>query len=205
MFTKKMLFLLHSSRAGEESFFRHLTYQVSAVLQGVKPAELVTLKNRVCDCIGIWTRCKVEILAALRLDCVQLRTREDSISLLFYSPTLLQGRIEALRGHRLLRMHAYPVKAGLPMILNRLAQRFSEETVPHEVGLFLGYPERDVEAFVQGRQDHCFCRYWKVYHDPVEAHKMMERIDQARCLAAEMLSKYEAWHAAVEALQENIA
>lgn len=37
---------------------------------------------------------------------------------------------------------------------------------PHEIGLFLGYPVRDVQDFIKYEgKNYLVCGYWKVYHD----------------------------------------
>lgn len=50
--------------------------------------------------------------------------------------------------------------------VERLAERFAEQAVPHEVGYFLGYPAADVRGFIEheGREFLC-CGCWKVYSD----------------------------------------
>ena len=55
--------------------------------------------------------------------------------------------------------------------------------MPHEIGVFLGYPLEDVEGFIKNNgKNHSFCGYWKAYGDPEAAQK---RFDQyRRCTAA---------------------
>ncbi|WP_297034264.1 DUF3793 family protein [uncultured Enorma sp.] len=54
----------------------------------------------------------------------------------------------------------------LSACVERLAERFTEQAVPHEVGYFLGYPAADVRGFIEheGREFLC-CGCWKVYGD----------------------------------------
>ena len=50
--------------------------------------------------------------------------------------------------------------------------------MPHEIGVFLGYPLEDVEGFIKNNgKNHSFCGYWKAYGDPEEA---MKRYTQLR-------------------------
>lgn len=53
----------------------------------------------------------------------------------------------------------------------RLCQRLrGSEDFPHEIGIFLGYPLEDVEAFIRHGGRNCKCTgCWKVYHNEEEA------------------------------------
>lgn len=59
-----------------------------------------------------------------------------------------------------------------------LRQRIEETGgFPHEIGLFLGYPLRDVEGFVDNCGRNCLlCGPWKVYHDVQTAERVFARL-----------------------------
>ena len=43
---------------------------------------------------------------------------------------------------------------------------------PHEIGIFLGYPLKDVNCFISYRGGgYRMCGEWKVYHDVVNAQR----------------------------------
>ena len=70
--------------------------------------------------------------------------------------------------------------AGSSDALDLLAQRMSEG-MQHEVGIFLGYPLRDVEGFLEnGGRNYKRIGCWKVYGDVDEAESMFRRIRAAR-------------------------
>ena len=61
-------------------------------------------------------------------------------------------------------------RTNLDGLLEQLAQRLrTQPEFPHEVGVFLGYPLRDVIGFIEnhGRNFTC-CGFWKSYGDPAE-------------------------------------
>lgn len=180
----------------QDELMRYLVYQASAVIQGAKPAELVTLKNGGCGCIALWDAMKVEAPALLRISVYELRRTKDAVSLLFYHPQAFAKTVLSLGEHPLLIQHGYAFPLKEEEALARLAERFMQESVPHEVGLFLGYPAKDVEAFAMGRQDHCFCSYWKVYEDREMALAIIDRIDSARERASRLLGQMGAGGAA---------
>lgn len=66
--------------------------------------------------------------------------------------------------------------------LNRLKIRLAEsETFPHEIGLFLGYPLKDVVGFIHNAGKNCKCAgCWKVYGDECEAVKIFSKFKKCR-------------------------
>ncbi len=50
------------------------------------------------------------------------------------------------------------------------------EKFPHEIGLFLGYPEEDVQGFIENHGKNCkCCGCWKVYCNERDAQKMFHK------------------------------
>ena len=61
-------------------------------------------------------------------------------------------------------------RTNLDGLLEQLAYRLrTQPEFPHEIGVFLGYPLRDVIGFIEnhGRNFTC-CGFWKSYGDPAE-------------------------------------
>lgn len=52
---------------------------------------------------------------------------------------------------------------------------------PHEMGLFLGYPSKDVSGFIENSgKNYLLTGYWKVYDQPLEKRKLFQKFDQAK-------------------------
>lgn len=66
--------------------------------------------------------------------------------------------------------------------LIRLKERFLEQNdFPHEIGLFLGYPPKDVRRFIEnGGQNYMCAGCWKVYGDVCTAQRCFTRYAQCR-------------------------
>ena len=55
------------------------------------------------------------------------------------------------------------------------------EALPHEIGVFLGYPLEDVLAFIRHRGQGCgLCGCWKAYHNLPEAARIFALYDRCR-------------------------
>lgn len=51
----------------------------------------------------------------------------------------------------------------------------------HEIGVFLGYPIKDVNDFIEKKgKDYLLKGYWKVYHKPDRAKKIFDSYDKAK-------------------------
>lgn len=74
----------------------------------------------------------------------------------------------------MLQQYDYPSTDELKKLLIHLKQRIAHcQSFPHEIGLFLGYPPKDVLSFIEHHgQDYLCCGYWKVYHNEDSARKL---------------------------------
>jgi hypothetical protein len=60
-------------------------------------------------------------------------------------------------------------------------KRLFRQGCPHEVGIFLGYPLADVDAFIQNKgRNYLLNGYWKVYSDVPGAEKLFHSYNQAK-------------------------
>lgn len=190
---------------------RYLAYTLSAVLGGAKPSELVTLKARVGACLAQWRDHGEALAAQIGLSHCELRSSERVCALLWYRPEALERLLESHRRHPLLLRAGYPVDAGVSGMLAHLRARYAAgddlrapRAYPHEIGLFLGYPARDVEAFIAcGGRGQCASGYWKVYGDEREARRAFARIDEIRSRAARLLASGCAPAQAIAALSSH--
>ncbi len=185
-------FFNHLTTCGQEESLRKLVvYTVAPVLQKAKPAELVMLDKKKFG--RLWINNKIALLKKLRLCCRELRRSEQSISLLFYDPTLLRCTLCRQGCRSLLTELGYCETASVKGLLGRLESRLGKDNFPHEIGLFLGYPEDDVRGFIQCKGHHYqACRYWKVYSDHKAALEKFHQLDSIKKHAAHILSSHTA-------------
>ena len=71
---------------------------------------------------------------------------------------------------------------NLGYALNRLKLRLKEnESFPHEIGIFLGYPLGDVIGFILNEGKNCKCSgCWKVYCNEYETMKLFAQFQKCR-------------------------
>ena len=158
-----------------------LAYETAEILAGAKPANLINLIDRPHHCgrnfYRLWQECGNEILTRSGLVGRVLVDRGDSLLLLVYEAHLLTALLAKPAVTAMLRRAGYAGSGGLAPVLEQLGARCrGGEGFPHEIGIFLGYPLKDVAAFlgwvalpftVQGP--------WKIYGQPEKS------LDLAAC------------------------
>ena len=170
----------------KSSVFRKMQFQVvfqcAPVLKGVKASNLITIPK------GFWSKLKREWEnSKIRWICLA-SGRENDVVLLYREKWLvnLLGKAEVMA---FLEKYGYTV-FNLEPVLSRLACRYAAYSMgecgfPHELGIFLQYPLRDVEAFIENEgKNSLFTGYWKVYHNPGEARRVFGMYDRVREKAA---------------------
>jgi len=154
-----------------------LALHCGPVLLAQKPAALLALPRGQYDAA-------CGILNALSGPCHRVLRRSDAtVLLLVYDAQLLAKALAAPVPRSVLGKLGYPVSGGVPAMLDGLARRLEScGDFPHEIGFFLGYPQRDVLGFMAHRGQRCkLSGPWKVYGDVEQAKVLFDRY--ARCSA----------------------
>lgn len=164
-----------------ETFEAALVEQCAPTLAGVKPANLFRFS-------GIGARASAEawdgLLRPLGV-CVQvLKECGDACMIYVYRPQWVERLLQESANRRFLEEMGY-VSGDAASMLTQLSDRLClEREYPHEIGVFLGYPLRDVIGFIENRGwNYTCCGFWKSYSDPEEAEQCFERyrVCTARC------------------------
>lgn len=139
--------------AGRDCLATFLAYEAAEILAKAKPANLVNLMDREHSCGGnfyrLWRECGSELLARCGLTGRILVDRGDSLLLMVYEQELLDELLARPAVRAMLRRAGYTRLEETAAVLDQLQARCRQrEGFPHEVGIFLGYPLKDVAAFL---------------------------------------------------------
>ncbi|MBI1921745.1 MAG: DUF3793 family protein [Geobacter sp.] len=170
-----------------------LALEAAEVLDGAKPANLVAVANRRRNCgqnlYDLWKKWGGAVLAGSGLAARELVDRGDSVLLLLYSPSALEGLLRKPNAAAVLKRAGYADFTAPESALNELASRFSGGEFPHEIGVFLGYPLKDVAGFMGWVHIPFTCQGpWKIYGDPRESLRLAETFRCCRKRMAERLN-----------------
>lgn len=172
------------------ALLRFLLLKTSTVRSGVKPGEFL----RVQHCYHSRNKegfhfClyRNDILHVLGLNYLELKEDSESSLILFYHPVLLRETLQTPENAEILRSFGYP-EGDLALQLEYLRRRFEEEKLPHEVGVFIGYPAKDVAGFIANQpRTPVHCGDWAVFGDAAESLQKMNLYRRMERAAAELL------------------
>lgn len=113
------------------------------------------------------------------LKAVLLRYRSQKALIYIYRPDMLSLELERPEASELLRSRGYSLST-LEKAVEEMRERVEEcPSIPHEIGLFLGYPPEDVKGFIDNKASCYKCRgYWKVYGDEEKAQCLFSQFHE---------------------------
>jgi hypothetical protein len=174
-----------------------LAMETAEVLEGVKPANLINLADRRQPCgrnlLRLWQRHGRSLLAASGLAWRELPGRNGGVLLLAYRLASLVELLARPATQAVLTRAGYANPADPEVALEQLAQRLTQDKFPHEIGVFLGYPLKDVAAFL-GWVELPFTSQalWRIYGKPEGSLALADLFRQSRCRMAQRLCTSEA-------------
>ncbi|MCK4401353.1 DUF3793 family protein [bacterium] len=167
----------------QDYLLKHLVLRLAPVLVGIKPASLLSLCN--CEYSGenhydLWQKQKEDVISKLGISFRELKDTSRGEQVLFYNDDVLFNRITQPENLIFLKRFEYSFCQGLEDYLEMLKARFNGSSFPHEIGLFLGYPLKDVKGFIEKKSFPLpvKCR-WQVFYRPDESMRLMNMYKKA--------------------------
>lgn len=165
-FRRATIDFFHSLKSCDDKTYlvSFLKYYTAPTRLGIKIGCLVNLKCPKRDLGSCWEEEKDYIEGVLGLKSLVLKREEASLLVLLYQPRGLRARLEKKKVKDYLSSIGYKEGQGLEAHLQELRTRFNKVgPCPNEVGIFLGYPLKDVLAFGKNSKNCKFVGYWKCY------------------------------------------
>ena len=171
-------------KSREQCLLEHLLVKLAPVLVKVKPSALVALCN--CEMSGeknhydLWKEQKVDIARTLKISFKELKATSKGRQVLFYNPEALFDTITRSENSAYLERFGYSSCSAVEDYLELLKRRFcaaegNRLSFPHEIGVFLGYPLKDVKGFIEGGKAVPTERgLWLVFGKPEESMQLMQ-------------------------------
>lgn len=158
-----------------------LVYNLSLVIAGVKPAVTITIKKNNHKLYNNWNTLGHDFIKELDLDYVELRESINSIVVMVYDKLILERIFTYKDNIEFLKNLGYPSNLKIDNYINTLKVRYEKYHCPHELGLFLGIPIKDVKDFMECTTKKCLmCKYWKVYNDSTKAEETFNTYDKIK-------------------------
>lgn len=157
----------------EEIIARHS----SPTLAGIKTGSLFNVKFQSEASLHDEISSFNKKLSSKGVIMLPLRVKENTALIYVFRPALLRDSMRNNLARHILRSCGYSdfSLATENRSIIRLISRFKEEGFPHEIGIFLGYPPKDVLGFIENNaRNFKLSGIWKVYDNVSEAASTME-------------------------------
>lgn len=159
----------------------HLVDLLGATLMGVKPAKLLNIdhwqKNNNFD----WGFCKYCILENKKINLVEITEGKKIKKVFFYHIKTLDNILRNSSNLEFLKKLGYPQIYSLENYVNFIAHKLKKDKIPHEIGLFLGYPLKDVLGFMGYKyKKPVMVKGWQYYGDSEESFQRYQEFWNAR-------------------------
>lgn len=181
--------IVHRFSDGRSCLAAFLAMETAEILDGIKPANLINIVNARQSCgrnlYRLWESYGAELIQGSGLASLVLRRRPDALLLFVYHPESLSALLAQRRVANMLGLAGYREPDNLSDTLSELGRRLDRNIFPHEIGIFLGYPLKDVAAFMGWVSIPFSCQGpWKIYGDPRPSLQLAERHRACRCRMA---------------------
>jgi hypothetical protein len=166
-----------------------LALETAEILEGIKPGNLINVSSRRQPCdrnlYAMWKAFGAELMKPSGLSVKLMREGSDSLLLYIYDPAALCRLLSEKRVETMLTRAGYPKDANVDAVLAELRERIGSGSFPHEVGILLGYPLKDVAAFMGWAPIPFTCQGpWKIYGDPRRSLETAASHHDCRCRMA---------------------
>ena len=167
------------------SFDQMMIHYSAPTLCGIKPGNLFFIKGSDFSesQLYIWKKkfenCGFSVTSA--------KSSKDTVFILVYDPLWLRKLLGDVfvSSYFLGKGYKTPLDSG--SVVTELVSRIkTQKKFPHEVGIILGYPIRDVIEFENKKGKDCkYCGYWKSYSDVENAKKCLCKYKKCSCMCKE--------------------
>jgi len=157
-----------------------LVESLAPLVWGIKPSVLlnVSLENEL-----EWKEFERLFTQQKALQIKKIRKLNGRLQVIFYQREILDSVLRQKPIQDFLRTLSYPKQYSLKAYLSLLKHRITSLEFPHEVGVFLGYPLKDVLSFMGLLPlPYRKTQGWRIYGDESPSNEVYEKYRQARSM-----------------------
>ncbi len=178
---------------GRDCLAAFLALETAEVLWGSKPGNLISIVNRQRPCgrnlYALWDSYGIGLMEEFGLKFRELADNAGHRLLLIYHEESMDALLAQKKVAAVLARAGYRAPSDRKLTLDALQEKMTAGGFPHEIGVFLGYPLKDVVGFMGWVQLPFSCQGpWKIFGRPDESLQLAELHRVCRCRMAELLS-----------------
>lgn len=173
----------------KKNFEDLLIKHCAPTLAGVKTANLFCYeasREETCSSVDFWNQ-KLLPLGVQVMIIKYCDSKNNSLIYVFREKSLIQD-LKKQDVLEYLASMGYGFDLNILELLSVLSGRLTNnESFPHEIGLFLGFPLHDVLGFIHNEgKKFCCSGCWKVYENPEQAQKCFARYKKCSAIYRKM-------------------
>lgn len=174
----------------EELIVRHC----SPTMAGLKTGNLFNCQTEDPEALAAGIRQMNRKFVPRGIRLIPVKYREGKAMMYMYRPAKLEADLADQTAREILSARSYPVSDMDRCVTHLIRCLNHQETFPHEIGLFLGYPPEDVDAFIKnGASGAKYIGTWKVYGDVEKAKYKFARFKKCTKVYCEAFRKYHSF------------
>ncbi|SCH89733.1 DUF3793 family protein [Romboutsia sp. Marseille-P6047] len=159
------------------------------VILGSKPAEILNIsgemnlkKNKLNEIESFFDKCS-------KINYKIINTYDGGIRVLFINKKSMSRVFTNKKCINFLKFLGYPSDYDMETYINVLINKLHSPNFPNEIGIFLGYPLKDVLGFMgYGKNELYTTRVWKIYGDPSISYEVCNSFLKDRAIMKEMIN-----------------
>ena len=169
-------------------YIKRILEMLGAVILGSKPAEIINVPGSKED-----KKIKLSQIEAFFSNCSRITyriitTHDGGKRVLFINEKSMEKVLVNKRCINFLKFVGYSSDYELNDYMDELVFRLQSEEFPHEIGVFLGYPLKDVLGFMgYGKNELVEVRNWRIYGDKEISYEVYNNFVRDKAIMKEMI------------------
>lgn len=169
-------------------YIKRILEMLGAVILGSKPAEIINVPGSKED-----KKIKLSQIEAFFSNCSRITyriitTHDGGKRVLFINEKSMEKVLVNKRCINFLKFVGYPADYELNDYMDELVFRLQSEEFPHEIGVFLGYPLKDVLGFMgYGKNELVEVKNWRIYGDKEISYEVYNNFMRDKAIMKEMI------------------
>ena len=169
-------------------YIKRILEMLGAVILGSKPAEIINVPGSKED-----KKIKLSKIEAFFSNCSRITyriitTHDGGKRVLFINEKSMEKVLVNKRCINFLKFVGYSSDYELNDYMDELVFRLQSEEFPHEIGVFLGYPLKDVLGFMgYGKNELVEVKNWRIYGDKEISYEVYNNFMRDKAIIKEMI------------------
>lgn len=169
-------------------YIKRILEMLGAVILGSKPAEIINVPGSKED-----KKIKLSKIEAFFSNCSRITyriitTHDGGKRVLFINEKSMEKVLVNKRCINFLKFVGYSSDYELNDYMDELVFRLQSEEFPHEIGVFLGYPLKDVLGFMgYGKNELVEVKNWRIYGDKEISYEVYNNFMRDKAIMKEMI------------------